>query len=54
MKKHNHNVIFESFLALLDKGAEVFLKKKFKYFQSKAQERWSDMERGRRGKNRSP
>lgn len=49
MKKHNHDDAFASFSALLDKGAEVFTKKMFKHSQSKTQERWSDMEQGRRG-----
>lgn len=48
--KHNHDETFGSFSALLDKGAEVFTKKMFKHSQSKAQERWSDMEEDRRGK----
>ena len=50
MKKHYHDDAFTSFSALLDKGAEVFTKKKFKHSQSKAQEHWSDMEQSRRGK----
>lgn len=50
MKKHDYDDAFTSFSALLDKGAEVFTKKKFKHSQSKAQEHWEDTEQGRRGK----
>jgi hypothetical protein len=50
VKKHNHDETFDSFSALLDKGAEVFTKKMFKHSQSKSQERWGDMEQDRRGK----
>ncbi|MEO8766923.1 MAG: hypothetical protein ABI363_01030 [Nitrosospira sp.] len=50
MKKHDHDDAFTSFSALLDKGAEVFTKKKFKHSQSKLQERWDDTEQNRREK----
>ncbi|MDN5753337.1 MAG: hypothetical protein L0H15_08650 [Nitrosospira sp.] len=50
MKKQNHDDAFTPFSALLDKGAEVFTNKMFKHSQSKAQERWRDMEPGQRGK----
>ncbi|MDQ3186376.1 MAG: hypothetical protein M3Q16_08000 [Pseudomonadota bacterium] len=50
VKKQNCDDRLEAFSALLDKGAEVFTKKMFKHSQSKAQERWNDMEQDRRGK----
>ncbi len=49
VSKHDYDA-FNSFSALLDKGAEVFTKKRFKHSQSKAQEHWNDTEQSRRGK----
>ena len=49
VKKHDYDA-FSSFSALLDKGAEVFTKKRFKHSQSKAQEHWNDTEQSRQGK----
>ena len=49
MKQHDYDK-YSSFSALLDKGAEVFTKKKSRHSQSKAQEHWNDTEQSRRGK----
>jgi hypothetical protein len=38
--------------ALLDRAAEIFAKKRFRYAQSRTRERWIDMERAGREKYR--
>jgi hypothetical protein len=48
VKKHDYEDAFTSFSALLDKGAEVFTKKKFKHSQSKTWTRQDDMEQSPR------
>ena len=50
MKKYDHPDEYVAFSALLDKGAEIFTKKKFKHSQSKAQQSHSDVEKGRQDK----
>ena len=49
MKKHSHDDPLAT-SALLDQDAEAFAKKMFKHAQSRAQERWIDMEKTRKGK----
>ena len=51
VKKYSHDdALTTSASALLDHGAEVFTKKMFKHTQSRAQERWIDMEKSRKEK----
>lgn len=50
MKKYDYPDEYVAFSALLDKGAEIFTKKKSKHSQSKAQQSHSDIEKGRREK----
>ena len=51
VKKYSHDdALTTSASALLDQGAEVFTKKMFKHTQSRAQERWIDMEKSRQEK----
>lgn len=50
MKTYNPPDEYMVFSALLDKGAEVFTKKKFKHSQAKAQEVSVDMGKARQGK----
>jgi hypothetical protein len=50
VKKYDHRDEYVAFSALLDKGAEMFTKKKFKHSQSKAQQSPGDAEKGRRDK----
>lgn len=53
MKKYSHDdALTTSAPTLLDHGAEVFTKKMFKHTQSRAQERWIDMEKSRQEKSR--
>jgi hypothetical protein len=49
VKKHSHDELLAT-SAQLDQGAEAFAKKMFKHAQSRAQERWIDMEETRKGK----
>ena len=51
MKKYSYDdALTTSASALLDHGAEVFTKKMSKHTQSRAQERWIDMEKSRKEK----
>jgi hypothetical protein len=50
VKKHSHDDPLAT-SALLDQDAEAFAKKMFKHAQSRAQERWIDMEKNRKEKS---
>ena len=51
VKNYSHDeALTTAASALLDQGAEVFTKKMFKHTQSRAQERWIDMEKSRQEK----
>ena len=44
-KSRQRDALTTSSFVLLDHGAEVFTKKMFQHCQSKAQERWNNIER---------